>query len=280
MKKPFLESITKAIFYYGDEEILIPYSETKPLSLYTFIWAQEGAVSLKIDQVDFTLQPGQIIALTPLHHLQYIDGSAVVYQFNREFYCIKDHDKEVGCVGILFYGNSELPVVTLEEDQKHKLQILHEVFLEELETEDSIQAEMLRLLMARFIIKITRLIKSQGNYGHVVDEKIELIRTFTFLVEAHFRKEHSVSFYAAELNKSPKTISNYFSKFDKTPLQIIHDRIVLEAKRLLTYTDKSAKEIAFEVGFQDASHLSRLFKKQTGESPSAFKNKSRQLVTL
>jgi len=279
MKKQFLEFTTNAIFYYGDEEILIPHSESKPLSLFTFIWAQKDIISLKIDQVDFTLEPGQIIALTPLHHLEYIQGNAIVYQFNREFYCIKDHDKEVGCVGILFYGNSELPVVTLEEDQKNKLQMLHEVFLEELETKDSIQAEMLRLLMARFIIKITRLIKSQGHYGQVHDEKLEIIRTFTFLVESHFRKEHSVSFYADQLNKSPKTISNYFSKFDKTPLRIIHDRIVLEAKRLLTYTDKSAKEIAFEVGFHDASHLSRLFKKQTGESPSAFKNKSKQLVT-
>lgn len=279
MKKQFSEFTTNAIFNYGDEELLIPYSDVKLLTLYTFIWAQKNAVSLKIDQAHFTLQPGQIVALTPLHHLQYTQGDAVVYQFNREFYCIKDHDKEVGCVGILFYGNSEVPVVTLEEDQKQKLHALHEVFSEELETKDSIQAEMLRLLMARFIIKITRLIKSQGNYGQVHDEKLEIIRTFTFLVESHFRKEHSVSFYAAELNKSPKTISNYFSKFDKTPLQIIHDRIVLEAKRLLIYTDKSAKEIAFEVGFNDASHLSRLFKKQTGGSPSSFKNKSKQLIT-
>lgn len=279
MKKQFSEFTTSAIFYYGDEELLIPYSETKPLSLYTFIWAQNSTVSIKLDQVHFTLQPGQIIALTPLHHLEYIEGSAIVYQFNREFYCIKDHDKEVGCIGILFYGNSEVPLVTLEEDQKRKLRALHEVFLEELETKDSIQAEMLRLLMARFIIKITRLIKLQGNYGQVHDEKLEIIRMFTFLVEWHFRKEHSVSFYAAELNKSPKTISNYFSRFDKTPLQIIHERVVLEAKRLLIYTDKSAKEIAFEVGFNDASHLSRLFKKQTGESPSAFKNKSKQIHT-
>lgn len=279
MKKQFLEFSTNAIFNYGDEELLTPYYDAKLLTLYTFIWAQKNAVSLKIDQVHFTLQSGQIIALTPLHHLQYIQGDAVVYQFNREFYCIKDHDKEVGCVGILFYGNLEVPVVTLEEDQKRKLHTLHEVFSEELDTKDSIQAEMLRLLMARFIIKITRLIKSKGNYGQVHDEKLEIIRTFTFLVESHFRKEHSVSFYAAELNKSPKTVSNYFSKFDKTPLQIIHDRIVLETKRLLIYTDKSAKEIAFEVGFNDASHLSRLFKKQTGESPSSFKNKSKQLIT-
>lgn len=279
MKKKFSEFTTDATFYYGDEEILQAYILSKPLSLFTFIWAEKSTVQVKVDQVDITLQPGQIIALTPLHHLQYIEGKAIVYQFNREFYCIKDHDKEVGCVGILFYGNSEVPIITLTEHDSLKFKLLHDVFLEELETEDRIQAEMLRLLMARFIIKTTRLIKAQGSYNQVHDEKTEIIRMFTFLVESYFKQEHSVSYYASQLNKSPKTISNYFSKYEKTPLQIIHDRIVLEAKRLLTYTDKSAKEIAFEVGFDDASHLSRLFKKQTGESPSSFKNRIKQLTT-
>ena len=48
---------------------------------------------------------------------------------------------------------------------------------------------------------------------------------------------------------------------------------MLEAKRLLIYTDKTAKEIAYEIGFEDASHLSRLFKKITNLSPSQFKKR-------
>lgn len=73
--------------------------------------------------------------------------------------------------------------------------------------------------------------------------------------------------------KSPKTLSNNFAKFEKSPLQIIHDRIILEAKRLLIYTEKTAKEIAYEIGFEDASHLSRMFKKHTSFSPSEFKKR-------
>ena len=65
--------------------------------------------------------------------------------------------------------------------------------------------------------------------------------------------------------------SNSFAKYGKSPLQIIHDRIVLETKRQLLYTDRSSKEIAYDIGFDDASHLSRLFKKQTSMSPSEFK---------
>jgi AraC-like DNA-binding protein len=55
------------------------------------------------------------------------------------------------------------------------------------------------------------------------------------------------------------------------PLLIIQNRVILEAKRLLYYTDKSAKEIAFELGFEDAAYFSNFFKKHTSLSPSLFK---------
>ena len=126
--------------------------------------------------------------------------------------------------------------------------------------------------MARFIIKSTRLLKAKAGLVETAkSSKIDLLREFNFLVETHFKKEHSVSFYANKLFKSPKTLSNTFAKLNTSPLQIIHERIILEAKRLLIYTDKTAKEIAYEIGFDDASHLSRLFKKHTTFSPSNFK---------
>ena len=132
---------------------------------------------------------------------------------------------------------------------------------------------MLRLLLARFIIKCTRLFKQKRIINDSPRQsKNELLRQYNFLVEQHFRTQHNVGFYADKLHKSPKTLSNTFSKLDHSPLQIIHERIILEAKRLLMYTDKTAREIAYEVGFQDASHLSRLFKKYTSYTPTSFKN--------
>ncbi|WP_179351097.1 helix-turn-helix domain-containing protein [Winogradskyella vidalii] len=275
MVHTFKEFSTNAIFNIGNENDLLPFKEAKQNTYYTFIWAKSEAVDLIIDSVPFTVQPHSILALTPIQYLQYINGGdIIVYQFNQEFYCIKDHDQEVSCVGMLFFGNTNIPSIHLDASEQKKFNTLHDVFIDELETKDNIQAEMLRMLMARFIIKSTRLLKAkEGIVETPKSSKVDLLREFNFLVEQHFKTEHSVAFYAEKLFKSPKTLSNNFAKLNRSPLQIIHQRIVLEAQRLLSYTDKTAKEIAYDIGFEDASHLSRLFKKHTTLSPSDYKKR-------
>jgi AraC-like DNA-binding protein len=116
------------------------------------------------------------------------------------------------------------------------------------------------------------LFKTQEHYP---DEKIEsdIIRQFNFLVEQHFKTKHSVAQYAELLNKSSKTLSNIFSKISsKTPLQYIQERKMLEARRLLRYSDLQIQEVAYEIGYDDIQTFSRFFKKQEGVSPSEFKS--------
>ena len=133
---------------------------------------------------------------------------------------------------------------------------------------------MLLMLLKRLIIVITKLARSEHiPQQKFPDEKFHVIRKFNLLVEAHFRKEHSVSFYADQLNKSPKTLSNLFAIYNhKTPVQVIQERILIEAKRLLYYTDQSIKQITFDLGFEDAAYFSNFFKRHTSQSPLEFRN--------
>ncbi|TLP79187.1 AraC family transcriptional regulator [Maribacter sp. ACAM166] len=273
MHKFFKDFNTGGLLKIGNESLLQPYQKVKQPDLYTFIRTTDSQAKVVIDGIPYTITANSVIALTMVQFLQFLEGKdLIVYQFNREFYCIKDHDKEVSCAGLLFFGNAHIPLIYLQPQEQRKFDTLHEVFIDELETTDTIQAEMLRMLMARFIIMSTRLLKTKmGFYETPNNTKIDLLRNFNMLVETYYRNEHTVSFYADKLSKSPKTLSNTFAKLNTSPLQIIHERITLEAKRLLTYSDKTVKEIAYEIGFDDASHLSRLFKKQTHLSPSKFK---------
>jgi len=272
MLKTFTEFSTNATLKIADQSLLQTFTSSEQIGLYTFIISGNNNISVLVDGVPIVLKPHQILSLTPIQYFQYIEGDdSVVYQFNREFYCIKDHDKEVGCAGVLFFGNDTIPIISLNKNEQHKFNVLHDMFLDEIETEDTIQAEMLRMLLARFIIKTTRLLKNETPTTTLNKATDETLRQFNLLVETHFKEAHQVSFYAEKLFKSPKTLSNSFAKLGQSPLKIIHERLVLETKRQLMYTDKTAKQIAYDIGFEDASHLSRLFKKQTSITLSDFK---------
>jgi len=266
----FNEESTRAQLIIGDSELIQEFFKTKKLTYFTFIRAQHSIINLKVNNIPVKILPQEIASLTPNQDLEFIDGnSAIVYQFNKEFYCIKDHDKEINCLGVLFLAAKAVPVFQLSNEDIIKYNFLHEDIVQEFLNKDSIQSEMLQLLIKNFIIKSTRLIKKQQL--NISVPKQDLLNKFNILVEQHFMNEHQVSFYAEKLFKSPKTLSNQFHKLNTNPLQIIHDRITLEAKRLLQYTELSFKEIALKLGYNDPSGLSRLFKNQTNISPSDFR---------
>jgi len=183
------------------------------------------------------------------------------------------NDAEVGCAGFLFYGPSPMMFISLDEEQTRGMNSLLDLFEEEFRSDEDIKSEMLRMLLVKLIIQVTRMAKKQYfGLTDEKDEKFNLLRRFNLLVENHYKTQHQVKFYALQLNKSPKTISNLFSQYSKkTPQRIIHDRIIAEARRLLYYTDKPIKEIAAFLGFEDVAHFSRFFKRSAGINASEIK---------
>ncbi len=246
----------------------------KSHGFYKIIWCKEDKASIMVDGYSIDLKKDQVIFCTPLNILDIpfnINGLISIV-FNREFYCIRDHDKEVSCNGFLFFGSSLPPVITLWERDRKSFEMILFLFEEEFEIKDHIQGEMLRTLLKRMLITSRRLVKKELVSPNLPNAQLDGIRKFNLLVEKHFREEHQVAFYADALHKSAKTLSNQFKKYnDKSPLKVINDRIVLEAKRLLLYSDKTAEEIAYELGYKEPGHFSKFFKKQTSFSPIEFK---------
>ncbi|OIN56048.1 AraC family transcriptional regulator [Arsenicibacter rosenii] len=238
-----------------------------------FIWTKDKCSEIIHEGRKYILPINTIICLTEFHELT-VNNELETRQikFNKEFYCVLNHDKEVGCKGILFYGVNQIPMLTIPDDKIEQFEIIWKIFQTELESKDDLQLDMLQSILKRFIILCTRIYKAQNNLHQQSSTEVNIIREFNFLVEKNFRTKHTVKEYADILNKSPKTLSNLFSALsEKTPLQIIHERKILEAKRLLKYTDKSIKEIAYDIGFQDIHTFSRFFKKMEKMSPSSFK---------
>jgi len=240
---------------------------------YKIVWAKGECCNLTIDGYKVLLEKNQVVFCTTLNILEIPKQSGIIaIVFNREFYCIRDHDHEVSCNGILFFGSSRPPVITLKEKDILSFEAMFTIFKEEFETKDHVQGEMLRALLKRLLIKSSRLILEMKDLTGTPSKQLDILRKFHVLVEQHFKQKHKVSDYAELLFKSPKTLSNVFKKAGyPTPLTIINDRIILEAKRLLLFSNSSADQIGYELGYKESSHFSKFFKLHSGLPPAEFR---------
>jgi len=240
----------------------------------TIVYNAGEEQQVTIDAINYTFPRGSILPLVANQRFHFSEPeNLVVWQFNRDFYCIADHDAEVGCVGFLFYGIEHPLFILLSPQEEQGIATVQAQCIEDMEIKDKMQGEMLRVLLKRLIIHITRIAKQQTDgYRHVAEDRMDLIRKFNLLLESNFRTEHEVQFYAQAMHRSPKTLTNLFGLCNyPSPSRLIQRRILLEAKRYLYFTNKSAKEVADALGFVSAAHFSRFFKAGTGVNFSEFK---------
>lgn len=257
------------------------YGKDRRDKLLTIAWNKGPAQAITIDSVPYEFPSHSILCLMVNQSFHFSSPENIVaWQFNRDFYCIVNHDKEVSCVGFLFYGTTETMFTRLNKLHQTKINLLLMVFIDEFSTVDDIQEDMLRMLLKRLIIIVTRLAKNQYlTQTDLTQDKLDIVRKYNMLVETNYKKEHQVKFYAEKLHRSSKTLSNLFALYNcKSPLTVIQERIVLEAKRLLIYTDKTSKEIAYTLGFEDVAYFSNFFKKHTSLAPTAFRKIKSLLV--
>lgn len=256
----------------GEAQATRRFFEERQTPLLSIAWNRGPAQMLWVDAVPITVPTDALVSLMVSQTYRFerpVD--VVLWRFNRDFYCIVDHDREVSCVGLLFYGSHGTTVLQHGADDLRRLRTLLTVFEDEFQTRDSIQGEMLRTLLKRLIILLTRLARAMIG-DRLSQPQIDVVRQFNLLVENNYRTLHRVSEYAALMNKSPKTLANLFAAHsERTPLQVIQERIAIEAKRLLIYTDKGVKQIASELGFADAATFSRFFKGAAGAGPQEFR---------
>lgn len=255
---------------FHDKETLLNNKD-----LYKFIWVLEGFLNLKIDYAGIHLKKNQVIPLSNLHHIQFerIRGKYISILFNSNFYCIFKSDSEVSCNGFLFTGYSDPMLMQLNDNQAETLERIVSDIVREYGEEDLLKEEMLRLHLKRFIITCTRIARDKFAMEPKDESTFYLFRQFLILVDRFYKEKKMVRDYALILNRSPKTLTNLFALYKlPAPLQIIHERIVAEAKRLLLYSDMNAKEIAHILGYEDLASFSRFFRRVSGKSITEFRN--------
>ena len=220
----------------------------------------------------FFISPNQVLNVETIGEET---GRLIFY--NRDFYCIQIHDQEVACDGLLFNNINNMPMTTVPDQDARFIDYLFSSIEDEFALQDGSLEEMIRTYLKQLLIKSTRLWKVQHLDGVMAtkpNNELEFFRRFTQLVEANYKEMHHVADYADLLMIAPKTLTHRFKRLGlPQPNEIIKNRIILEAKRLLVHTNRTAKEIAYGLGYEDPAYFSRLFFVKTGETPSGFRAK-------
>jgi AraC-like DNA-binding protein len=219
----------------------------------------------------FFVAPNQVLKIE-----NYASEDGHLMYYNRNFYCIQIHDKEVACDGLLFNNINNMPLVNVAKTETHFFDNLFLEIENEFKLNDPSLEEMVRTYLKQLLLKATRLWKKQHLEKKIVEQNndLEFFRKFTLLVDAHYKRKHTVADYADELSIAPKTVTHKFKRLNlPQPNEVIKNRIILEAKRLLVHTALTAKEIAHELGYDDPAYFSRQFQIKTGEPPSSFRTK-------
>ncbi|PMN70555.1 helix-turn-helix domain-containing protein [Enterovibrio norvegicus] len=151
-----------------------------------------------------------------------------------------------------------------------ELKSLGERLLAEYQGREKGQASMIGAYLKVVFILLSRHTQHREPI-QASDAKTALFEKFTALVELHYHQHWSVNEYAAELGLSQGQLNRTCQRSaDLQALEIIHGRIVDEAKRLLIFTQLSSKEIGYQLGFKDPGYFSRFFTRHVGQAPKQF----------
>ncbi len=245
---------------------------------HVILWFIKGSGTYYIDFKPHQFQENTItlIAKDQLHYLETPteDWEILSIVFNSDFIYRNDQDlqhlfnfnisQHIEGQQILKLAHAD--VTFLQEISKHMNIVYHE-------WSGQARENAFYHWLCIFLIYCERL---QDKYNllprPVIDSDTQILLEFNKLLEENFRTNFKVNFYVERLNLSLKTLSRITrNRYKLSPKAVIDERRTLEIKRLLSGSNKSVKEIAYQMGFDEPTNLVKYFKKQTGFTPSSFK---------
>ena len=257
-----------------------PFANISRFNYYTLVWVKEGRGTVTIDLVDYEFKPNTLLAMSPYQPFTFQKVEPLkgeVLNFHPDFFCIHKHQEQVACNGVLFNNIYNPPMLAVCSEAKAQFALLFEQMKAELQKADLAQYELLVSYLKIFLINASRLKVEQQPEEleglEAEEEKPFILQKLKDLIEIHYKTKHSAGDYAEMLHMSPKALAKITKNyFNKTMTNLIAERIIIEAKRELYLTNKTVKEIAYDLGYEDEHYFSRFFRNNADISPKMYRD--------
>ncbi len=240
---------------------------------YTLIFVKSGSGIIKIDFEELITIKNKIFLIDKYKKFAWLKNGIIdglMIQFTDSLY------------NQIYTGNPKIksdqtlsgaypPYVKIDNEDEVEWNNLIEVILREYTKKSENSREIISLCLKALIILYRRKANLNDNL-FIADRKKKIMDDFTRLLNNRFTELKTPKEFAAYLNISPNYLNAVCREIsDQTVSCFIQERIILEAKRLLTHTELTVSEISFKLGFKDNSYFGRYFKKAIGVSPERFR---------
>jgi len=239
---------------------------------YVLVWCSSGSASIVVDENEFELKANSVITITSgqVHHIKKSKAAkGFVLEFTYDFFCKNDNDIELIFHNSLFCHFAMNEVIAL-----HKNKVMEQ---ELAQIENELKENPYQYLISihsRIELMLVEINRCKIKQGDEIWKPDALFLKFLEMIRANFKNNFTVKQIASALKTTDLKL-NELSKLHtgRTAQSVIHGLIASEAKRLFAYEKLSVKEVAYELGFNDPFYFSNFFKKQTKQSPKAFREK-------
>jgi AraC family transcriptional activator of pobA len=243
-------------------------------SFYEILWTEKGISKQTIDYKEYEVLPNSLFFISPNQVHQFeewkiLKGGTIL--FTEDFFLLNHNNRErLFELSFLdnFYAN---PCIQLNTKNFADIKQTIDLLVSEQKRADRslmITQMYLHIMLAQVQRYIDKEIEKPVSKKYLI-----IFKQFKILLERHFTENKTAAFFARQLNITKHHLNIVTKNITgKTAGDVIRARSILEAKRLLTFSDNSISEIAFQLNYTDSSYFAKTFKAETNQTPLAFKN--------
>ncbi|WP_024771689.1 AraC family transcriptional regulator [Aquimarina macrocephali] len=243
-------------------------------NFYLSVLFIEGTGVHEIDFESYQIKPGSVFLLRPgqTHFWKFTTkGKGYIIFHSKEFYEAICQNKNLS-IFPFFFSNQNSPCIYLDKNTQALIEPLFVSILNESRSNALLKKQKLVNLIDLIYIELSRLVL-KDNLEDLINSKNLTMKLHKFeqLIEEKYKRQKSAIVYAETMNISVKHLNRICKEtVGKTTTDLILERVILEAKRQILYSENNLTEIAWDLGYDDYSHFSKLFKQKSGMSPSQF----------
>ena len=240
---------------------------------YLVMLFTKGSGEHSIDFNTYTVNRGSVFFMSPseIHSWNFSDDTdGYVLFFNHSFYLMDALSKQLFKLPF-FKSKDKIRHALLNEEELKNIEIVFKSIVIEAESASAFKNAILRSYLDVLLFKFADIITI--NNGERI-QPISLVPELEILIESFFMEHQPVSFYAEKLNTTSQQLNSITKNYlNKTVAELIQERMIAEAKRLMVYSSLTISEIAYQLNFNDNSYFNRFFKKAEKCTPEQFRKR-------